>query len=230
MEPAVRPIYEDNHIIVVNKRPGEIVQGDKTQDKPMSETLKDYIRDKYQKPGSVFLGVVHRIDRPVSGIVVFARTSKGLSRMNELFRDKKVKKTYWAVVKNQPPAESGTLIHYLKKDEAKNKSKAYDNEMPGTQRSWLDYKVIGRSDTYYLLEITPHTGRHHQIRVQLAAIGCPIKGDVKYGYSRGNENGSIHLHSRKIQFTHPVKKEEITLIAPVPDDKVWNVFEGKIGG
>lgn len=218
-------LYEDNHLIAVNKRPGEIVQGDKTGDTPMSENLKEYIREKYHKPGAVFLGVVHRIDRPVSGVVIFARTSKSLSRMNEFFREKKVHKTYWAVVKNRPPEDRGTLIHYLKKDEAKNKSKAYEHEVPGSSRSWLDYKVIGKSDNYFLLEITPYTGRHHQIRVQLAAMGCPIKGDVKYGADRTNDNGSIHLHARHIRFTHPVKKEEIHITAPVPEDVVWKFFE-----
>ena len=218
-------LYEDNHLIAVNKKPGDIVQGDKTGDKPMSEYLKDYVKDKFQKPGAVFLGVVHRIDRPVSGVVIFARTSKALARMNEFFREKKVRKTYWAVVKNRPADERGTLIHYLKKDEAKNKSKAFDYEVPGSSRSWLDYKIIGKSDNYYLLEITPHTGRHHQIRVQLAAIGCPIKEDLKYGYDRSNENGSIHLHARHVRFTHPVKKEEIHITAPVPNDPIWKFFE-----
>jgi 23S rRNA pseudouridine1911/1915/1917 synthase len=218
-------LFEDNHLIALNKRPGEIVQGDKTGDVPMSENLKEYLKEKMQKPGAAFIGVAHRIDRPVSGIVVFARTSKALVRMNELFREKKIKKTYWAVVKNKPPEDSGTLIHYLKKDEAKNKSKAYDHEVPGSLRAWLDYKVIAKSDNYYLLEINPQTGRHHQIRVQLAAIGCPIKGDLKYGFARSNPDGSIHLHARRIDFIHPVRKEEVSLIAPVPDDTVWKYFE-----
>lgn len=218
-------LYEDNHLIAVNKNSGDIVQGDKTGDQPMSEALKEYIKSKYNKPGAVFLGVVHRIDRPVSGVVIFARTSKSLARMNEFFREKKVHKTYWAVVKNRPTEERGTLIHYLKKDEAKNKSKAYEYEVPGSSRSWLDYKIIGKSDNYYLLEITPHTGRHHQIRVQLAAMGCPIKGDVKYGFDRTNSDGSIHLHARHIRFTHPVKKEEIHITAPVPNEVIWNYFE-----
>ena len=218
-------LFEDNHLIALNKMPGEIVQGDKTGDKPMSEVIKDYLKEKLQKPGSAFIGVVHRIDRPVSGIVIFAKTSKALVRMNELFREKKIKKTYWAVVKNKPPEESGTLIHYLKKDEAKNKSKAYDHEVSGSLRSWLDYKVIGQSDNFYLIEVAPETGRHHQIRVQLAAIGCQIKGDLKYGFPRSNADGSIHLHARKIEFTHPVRKESISLFAPVPDDVVWKYFE-----
>jgi 23S rRNA pseudouridine1911/1915/1917 synthase len=219
-------LFEDNHLIALNKKPGEIVQGDKTGDMPMSDHIKEYLKEKLKKPGAAFIGVVHRIDRPVSGIVIFAKTSKALVRMNELFRDKKIKKTYWAVVKNKPPEDAGTLIHYLKKDEAKNKSKAFDTEVKGSLRSWLDYKVIGKSDNYYLLEINPLTGRHHQIRVQLAAIGCPIKGDLKYGYPRSNPDGSIHLHARKINFVHPVRKEEVTLIAPVPDETVWKYFEG----
>ena len=218
-------LFEDNHLIALNKRPGEIVQGDKTGDVPMSENLKEYLKEKMQKPGAAFIGVVHRIDRPVSGIVIFARTSKALVRMNELFREKKIRKTYWAVVKNKPTEDAGTLIHYLKKDEAKNKSKAFDQEVPGSLRAWLDYKVIAHSDNYYLLEINPQTGRHHQIRVQLAAIGCPIKGDLKYGFARSNADGSIHLHARKIDFIHPVRKEELTLTAAVPDDTVWKYFE-----
>ena len=218
-------LFEDNHLIAMNKQPGEIVQGDKTGDMPMSEHLKDYLKEKLNKPGAAFIGVVHRIDRPVSGIVIFARTSKALSRMNELFREKKVKKTYWAVVKNRPPAESGTLIHYLKKDESKNKSQAYDHEVSGSLRAWLDYKLIGQSDNYYLLEVYPQTGRHHQIRVQLAAIGCPIKGDLKYGFQRSNSDGSIHLHARKVEFIHPVRKEQLVLIAPVPNETIWQHFE-----
>ena len=218
-------LFEDNHIIALNKKSGEIVQGDKTGDVPLSDKLKDYVKEKMQKPGSVFIGVVHRIDRPVTGVVLFARTSKALTRINEMFREKKIKKTYWALVKNKPPEDSGTLIHYLKKDEKSNKSTAYDNEVSKSLRAWLDYKVISKSDNYYLLEIDPHTGRHHQIRVQLAAMGCPIKGDVKYGFARGNGDGSIHLHARKIEFVHPVRKEEIILTAPLPEDPVWKFFE-----
>jgi 23S rRNA pseudouridine1911/1915/1917 synthase len=218
-------LFEDNHLIALNKQPGEIVQGDKTGDMPMSEHLKNYLKIKMQKPGAAFIGVVHRIDRPVSGIVIFARTSKALSRMNELFREKKVKKTYWAVVKNMPPQDSGTLIHYLKKDESKNKSQAFDHEVAGSLRAWLDYKIVGQSDNYYLIEVNPLTGRHHQIRVQLAAIGCPIKGDLKYGFPRSNSDGSIHLHARKIDFIHPVRKDEIILTAPVPDEIIWQHFE-----
>lgn len=221
-------LFEDNHLIALNKMPSEIVQGDKTGDKPMSDIIKDYLKEKLNKPGTAFIGVVHRIDRPVSGVVIFAKTSKALVRMNELFRDKKIRKTYWAVVKNKPPEDSGTLIHYLKKDEAKNKSKAYDHEVPGSLRSWLDYKVIGKSENFYLIEVSPETGRHHQIRVQLAAIGCPIKGDLKYGFPRSNTDGSIHLHARKIKFIHPVRKDEVNLIAQVPDDTVWKYFEENI--
>lgn len=222
-------LFEDNHLIVVNKLPGQLVQGDKTGDAPLGDLVKEYIKVKYEKPGEVFLGVVHRIDRPVSGIVIFARTSKALARMNELFREKKIQKTYWAVVKNRPPSDQGTLIHYLIKDEARNKSKAYDKEIENSQRSWLDYKVLGKSDNYFLLEINPHTGRHHQIRVQLSTMGCPIKGDIKYGFDRTNEDGSIHLHARSIQFIHPVKGEEIRLTASVPNEVIWNFFEKTIG-
>jgi len=218
-------LFEDNHLIIINKKAGDIVQGDKTGDKTLGDFVKDYIKEKYKKPGSVFIGVVHRIDRPVTGIVVFARTSKALERMNELFREKKVQKTYWAVVKNKPSDEAGSLIHYLKKDEVKNKSKAFDKEVPGSLRSWLDYKLISQSDKYFLLEINPLTGRHHQIRAQLAAIGSPIKGDVKYGFDRTNEDASIHLHARKISFTHPVRKEIINIVAPVPDENLWKFFE-----
>lgn len=231
-------LYEDNHLIAVNKRPSEIVQGDKTGDEPMSERIKEYLKEKYQKPGNVFCGVIHRIDRPVSGVVLFAKTSKGLSRMNELFRAKavsggmevdSVKKTYWAVVKNKPAAESGHLVHYLKKNEQKNMSRAFDKEMPGTLRSELDYKVIASSDNYHLIEISPATGRHHQIRVQLAAIGCPIKGDVKYGFRRTNDDASIHLHARKLEFTHPVSGEPVVIIAPPPDEVLWNYFRKQTG-
>ncbi len=218
-------LFEDNHIIAVNKRPGDIVQGDKTGNATLADMVREYIKDKYKKPGEVFLGVVHRIDRPVSGVVIFARTSKALSRLNELFREKKILKTYWAVVKNKPPSDSGTLIHYLKKDEIKNKSKAYETEVKGSQRSWLDYRLMGKSENYYLLEINPHTGRHHQIRAQLAAIGCPIKGDLKYGSERSNENASIHLHSRITEFFHPIRKENIRLKASTPRDPVWDYFE-----
>lgn len=218
-------LYEDNHIIAVNKQSSDIVQGDKTGDKPLSDYVKDYIKEKYNKPGDVFLGTVHRIDRPVSGIVLFARTSKSLSRLNEMFRSKEVEKTYWAVVKERPSPEEGKLVHYLIKNEAKNKSKAFTEEKSGTLRSELDYRLIASSDNYHLLEVKPQTGRHHQIRVQLSAIGCPIKGDIKYGFNRTNKDASIHLHARKVNFLHPVKKEKIEIIAnPPKEDALWSEF------
>jgi 23S rRNA pseudouridine1911/1915/1917 synthase len=223
-------IFEDNHILAVNKRPSEIVQGDKTGDEPMSDTLKRYIKDKYEKPGEVYLGTVHRLDRPVSGIVLFARTSKALSRLNEMFRGREIQKTYWAVVKNKPKPESGLLVHYLKKNEAKNMSKAFDREQPGTLKCELEYSILASSDNYHLIELNPLTGRHHQIRVQMAAIGCPIKGDLKYGFNRSNENGSIHLHARQIDFIHPVKKEPVRIFAAPPDDPLWNHFMKKVNG
>lgn len=217
-------LYEDNHIIAVNKKPSDIVQGDKTGDTPLSEFVKQYIKKKYDKPGEVFVGTVHRIDRPVSGIVLFAKTSKALARLNQMFQSKEIQKTYWAVVKNKPPAISGTLVHYLIKNEAKNMSKAFDKEVKGALRSELDYTLIASSDNYHLLEINPHTGRHHQIRVQLSAMKCPIKGDLKYGFDRSNKDASIHLHARKIQFIHPVKKEPIIIVAPPPNEVLWNEF------
>lgn len=222
MQPEV--LYEDNHIIAVNKRSSDIVQGDKTGDTPLSEFVKQYIKEKYNKPGEVFIGTVHRIDRPVSGIVLFAKTSKALARLNQLFQTKEIKKTYWAIVKNKPQKEKANLVHFLKKNEAKNMSRAFDKETAGALRSELDYEIIARSDTYFLLEVRPLTGRHHQIRVQLAAIGSPIKGDLKYGFDRSNKDASIHLHARKIEFIHPVKKEPVTIIAPVPDEQLWKVF------
>jgi len=222
-------LYEDNHIIAVNKRPSDIVQGDKTGDAPLSDFVKQYVKDKYEKPGEVFIGTVHRIDRPVSGIVLFARTSKALARLNQMFQTKEIQKTYWAVVKNKPAKESGKLVHYLKKNEAKNMSKAFNTEQPGALRSELDYKLICSSDNYYLLEITPLTGRHHQIRVQLASMGCPIKGDLKYGFNRSNKDASIHLHARKIEFIHPVKKEPVVIVAPPPDEVLWNEFVKRVG-
>ncbi len=217
-------LFEDNHIIAVNKKPGQIVQGDKTGDTPMSEFVKQYIKKKYEKPGEVFLGTVHRIDRPVSGIVLFARTSKALTRLNELFKTKEIQKTYWAVVKNKPLPEVGNLVHYLKKNELQNRSKAFDSEVPGSSRSELDYALIANSMHYYLLQVNPHTGRHHQIRVQLSSMDCPIKGDVKYGFKRGNEDASIHLHARAVNFIHPVTKNEICILAPPPNEALWNEF------
>jgi 23S rRNA pseudouridine1911/1915/1917 synthase len=214
-------IYEDNHLIVVNKRVGDIVQGDKTGDKPLSEVVKEYIKDKYNKPGEVFLGVVHRLDRPTTGIVVFARTSKALSRMNELFSNRETQKTYWAVVKNKPIKSQDKLVHYIKRNEKNNTSKAHLNEVPDSKLASLEYKIIKELTNYTALEIQLHTGRHHQIRAQLAAIGSPIKGDLKYGFDRSNPDGGIHLHARKLFFTHPVSKEVITIIAPTPDDVIW---------
>lgn len=214
-------LHEDNHIIVVNKRVGDIVQGDKTGDKPLSDVVKEYLKEKYNKPGEVFLGVVHRLDRPTTGIVVFARTSKALTRLNEMFSQRETKKTYWAVVKNQPPKTEDTLVHFLKRNPKNNTSKAHSKEVPESKKASLDYKIIKKLDNYYVLEINLHTGRHHQIRSQLSAIGCPIKGDLKYGFDRSNPDGGIHLHARKLIITHPVTKEQIEIIAPVPNDSIW---------
>lgn len=222
-------LYQDNHLIIVNKAPGEIVQGDKTGDTPLSEHVKNYIKEKYNKPGAVFLGTIHRIDRPVSGLVLFARTSKALERMNKLFAEKDIQKTYWAVVKNRPPKEEDTLIHYLVKNEATNKSFASIEEKPKALRSELSYRVLANSDQYYLLEVNPVTGRHHQIRVQLSAMGCPIKGDLKYGFGRSNPDGSIHLHARAIKFQHPVSNNPVFIKAPPPDEVLWNYFYKLIG-
>lgn len=218
-------LYEDNHIIIVNKTCSEIVQGDKTGDKPLSEIVKEWLKVKYNKPGNVFCGVTHRLDRPTSGIVVFAKTSKALSRLNEMFKTKEIKKTYWAIVKNMPKETDGTLRNYLVRNEKQNKSYAYDHEKPGSKLAILHYKLISRSDKYNLLEIDLETGRHHQIRCQLAKIGCPIKGDLKYGFERSNPDGGISLHARKISFIHPVSKERIEITAPVPDDNLWKTVE-----
>jgi len=220
-----RILYEDNHLLILNKLPSEIVQGDKTGDEPLVETLKKYLKEKYNKPGNVFLGVVHRLDRPVSGAVIFARTSKALTRLNELLREGQLQKTYWAVVKNRPPKEEGHLIHYLTRDTKKNKSFAFDRVKGESKKAELKYRMIKSSDNFYLLEIQLLTGRHHQIRAQLTAIGCPVKGDLKYGFPRTNENASIHLHARKIKFTHPVKKKRIEIIAEPPlNDPLWRYF------
>jgi 23S rRNA pseudouridine1911/1915/1917 synthase len=217
-------LFEDNHIIVVNKKPSQIVQGDKTGDKPLSELVKDFLKEKYNKPGNVFAGVVHRLDRPVSGVVVFAKTSKALNRLNELFKTRAVTKTYWAVVKNKPAQTEGHLIHYMIKNEAKNMSKAFKEPRAGALKAELDYKILASSDNYHLLEVTPLTGRHHQIRVQLASINCPIKGDLKYGFDRSNKDASIHLHARKLSFIHPIKNEQIEIIASPPNETLWNYF------
>ena len=211
-------VYEDNHIIVVNKTASEIVQADKTGDTPLSETVKQYLKEKYQKPGNVFLGVTHRLDRPVSGLVIFARTSKALTRLNEMFRSGEVKKTYWAVVKNAPKEPENELVHYLVRNEKQNKSFAYDKEVPNSKKAILDYRLIGHSENYYLLEVD-------LIRCQLAKMGCPIKGDLKYGAPRSNPDGSICLHARKVRFIHPVSKELIELVAPLPEGNLWKGFE-----
>ena len=234
-------VYEDNHIIIVYKESGEIVQGDKTGDRPLSDIVKDYIKEKYQKPGAVFLGVVHRLDRPVSGLVVFARTSKALTRLNNMFRDGEVHKTYWAIIskteegrskkeevrrkteeeRGEMDDSSHTLEHWLVRNEKQNKSYAYDHEVPNSKKAILKYRVIGHSDRYTLLEVNLLTGRHHQIRCQLAAMGCPIKGDLKYGAPRSNPDGSISLMSRRVEFVHPVSKETIIVEAPLPNDPLW---------
>ena len=217
-------LHEDNHLIVVNKRVGDIVQGDKTGDKPLSDVVKEYIKDKYNKPGEVFLGVVHRLDRPTTGIVVFARTSKALTRMNELFSNRETQKTYWAVVKNKPAKQQDILVHYIKRNEKNNTSKAHLKEVPDSKMASLEYKIIKELDNYFGLEIQLHTGRHHQIRAQLTAIGSPIKGDLKYGFDRSNPDGGIHLHARKLMFVHPISKEDITIIAPTPDEVIWKAI------
>ncbi|GHT70839.1 RNA pseudouridine synthase [Bacteroidia bacterium] len=217
-------IYEDNHLIAVNKTSSEIVQGDKTGDIPLSETVKQWLKDKYQKPGNVFIGVTHRLDRPVSGVTLFAKTSKALERMNEMFRLGEIKKTYWAIVANQPPEPEGELVHYLVRNEKQNKSYAYDSEKQGSKKAVLTYRLIAHSERYFLLEIDLKTGRHHQIRCQLAKIGCPVKGDLKYGFNRSNPGGGICLHARKVKFTHPVSKKEIEIEAPVPEEKIWTIL------
>ncbi|MGP1554223.1 MAG: RluA family pseudouridine synthase [Prevotella intermedia] len=217
-------LYEDNHIIVVYKESGEIVQGDKTGDKPLSETIKAWIKEKYAKPGNVFLGVVHRLDRPVSGLVVFAKTSKALSRLNDMFRKGEVKKTYWAMVQTPPAEPEGTLTNWLVRNEKQNKSYAYDHEVPNAKKAILKYKTVGQTEHYTLLEVNLLTGRHHQIRCQLSAIGCPIKGDLKYGARRSNPDGSISLLSRTVEFIHPISKENISVVSPLPAEKVWDNF------
>jgi 23S rRNA pseudouridine1911/1915/1917 synthase len=217
-------IYEDNHIIIVFKQSGEIVQGDKTGDRPLSETVKEYIKAKYHKPGNVFLGVVHRLDRPVAGLVVFARTSKALARLNEMFRKGDIHKTYWAITKNMPKEPQATLTNWIVRNERQNKSYAYDREVPDSKKALLSYRVIGHTDHYHLLEVHLMTGRHHQIRCQLAHIGCPIKGDLKYGAQRSNPDGSISLLSHEMTFVHPVSKETVHVVAPLPDDNLWRAL------
>ena len=220
-----RILFEDNHVIVVNKLPSEIVQGDKTGDSPMPDAIKAYLKEKYNKPGNVFCGVVHRLDRPTSGAVIFARTSKALERLNAQFREKETNKVYWAIVENKPANSERKLLHHLRKNESQNKSYVVDAKTNGAKEAILSYKLIDSSERYHLLEIALETGRHHQIRTQLAAIGCIIKGDVKYGAKRSNEDGSICLHARKISFTHPTTKEEITVVAPTPSEKIWSYFQ-----
>lgn len=217
----MKVVYEDNHLIIVYKESGEIVQGDKTGDTPLSETVKAYIKDKYHKPGAVFLGVVHRLDRPVSGLVIFARTSKALARLNDMFRRGDIHKTYWAITQNAPPVEQDTLTSWLQRNERQNKSYVYDKEIPNSKKAVLNYQLRSRSDRYCLIEVELLTGRHHQIRAQLSHIGCPIKGDLKYGAKRSNPDGSISLLSCKVEFVHPVSKKNIILNSPIPDDKLW---------
>lgn len=215
-------LYEDNHLIIVNKRAGDIVQGDKTGDKPLSEVVKSYIKDKYEKPGNVYLGVAHRLDRPTTGVVVFAKTSKALPRLNKIFAEKDAKKTYWALVKQLPPKTEDTLIHWLRKNPKNNKSTAYNKEIAEGKKAILHYKILKELDRYYLLEIELETGRHHQIRSQLSSIGCPIKGDLKYGFDRSNPDASISLHARRLSFIHPVSNKKIDVEAPLPEDPLWN--------
>lgn len=221
MKHPMNILYEDNHIIALNKESSELIQGDSTGDETLSDRVKGYLAHKYNKPGDVFLGVVHRIDRPVSGVIVFARTSKALSRLSKMFREKDVSKKYLAVVRDRPPAEEGELFNYLKKNEKQNKSYAYDKQVKGSKEATLGYKLLSRTDRYYLLEVDLYTGRHHQIRCQLANAGCPVKGDLKYGFPRSNNDGSISLHAWKLSFVHPVKKHRIDLTAPLPGSDIW---------
>lgn len=220
-----RVLYEDNHLLIVNKAPSDIVQGDKTGDIPLSELYKGYLKRKYNKPGNVFLGVTHRLDRPTSGAVIFAKTGKVLPRLNKMLQDREISKFYWAIVSKSPKPKSGKLTHFLTRDTNKNKSFASDTEKSTSKKAELNYEVINSSDRYFLLNIELLTGRHHQIRAQFQAIGCSIKGDLKYGFKTSNKDGSISLHARKLSFVHPVKNERITIIAPTPDDKLWKFFE-----
>ena len=217
-------LYEDNHLIAINKRSSDLSQGDKSGDMSLDTDVKRYIAEKYNKPGDVFLGVVHRLDRPVSGVILYARTSKALARMNEMFRSAQVRKTYLAIVKERPPEDKDTITHFLKRNEKQNKTYVYDTEVKDSKKASLTYQIAGRSDRYYLLEIELHSGRHHQIRAQLAGIGCPVKGDLKYGFNRSNEDGSISLMARRLEFTHPVKKEQVVITAPFPAGDIWKVF------
>ncbi len=218
-------LYEDNHVIAVHKKTGEISQRDRTGIVPLSDHTATYLKHKYNKAGNAYIGIVHRIDRPVTGLILFAKTSKGLERFNKMFKEKTIHKTYWAIVRELPEKTEDTLIHYITRDTKKNKSFAHDKELPGSKRAELDYKLIASSDRYFLLEVILKTGRHHQIRAQLSKIGCPIKGDKKYGFKKPNKDASIHLHARSIQFVHPVKQEPVFITCPVPDDKLWKAFE-----
>jgi len=218
-------LYEDNHLLIVNKRAGDIVQGDRTGDVPLTELLKSYIKEKYSKPGDVFLGLVHRLDRPVSGAVILARTSKALTRLTQMVKDREISKTYWAIVDKRPENEEGTLIDFLRKNEQQNKSYTVKESTKGAKRAELKYKLLAASKSYFLLEINLITGRHHQIRAQLAASGCHVKGDLKYGAARSNPDGSISLHARKLEFLHPVTKKQISITAPTPDKSEWNFFD-----
>jgi len=221
----IEVLYEDNHLIAVNKKPSDLAQGDKTGDSSLDREVKKYIAEKYGKPGDVFLGVVHRLDRPVGGVVLFARTSKALKRLNEMFYYRQVRKVYLAIVRERPPSDEDTLLHYLKKNEKQNKTYVYDSQVKGTKEASLSYRIAGRSERYYLLEIELHSGRHHQIRAQLAKIGCPVKGDLKYGFPRSNEDGNISLFARRLEFIHPVKNEKLSISAPFPGNDIWKVFE-----
>ena len=221
----MKTLYQDNHIISINKQPSEIVQGDKTGDIPITEKVKEYLKKKYNKPGNVFVGLVHRLDRPTSGVLVLARTSKALSRLNKMFQENEIQKIYWAVVNKKPPKQTDTLTNFLKKNQKQNKSYVYEKQVNGAKKASLTYKLIAGSDKYFLLEIRMHTGRHHQIRTQLAHIGCQIKGDLKYGFPRSNKDASIHLHARKVSFIHPVSKQEISIIAEPPKDNLWDYFK-----
>ena len=221
---TLRVLYEDNHLIIVNKRSGDITQADATKDRTLGDYVKDYIKNKYNKPGNVYAGLIHRIDRPVSGVLIFAKTSKAGERMSQIIRDRQFKKTYWAIVKNKPLQETAMLKHYLLKNEKMNKSFAYAEKKGDSKEAILQYNLIAASERYFLLEVDPQTGRHHQIRAQLAAIGCPIKGDLKYGFDRSNKDGSVSLHARKLEFIHPIKNEPVIITADPPEDPVWNAF------
>jgi 23S rRNA pseudouridine1911/1915/1917 synthase len=218
-------LYEDNHLIAVNKRSSDLSQGDKTGDISLDSEIKKYIAEKYNKPGDVFLGIVHRLDRPVSGVILYARTGKALERLNEMFRTSQVRKFYLAIVKDRPPEDKATITHFLKKNEKQNKTFVYDTEVKGSKEASLTYTLAGRSERYYLLEVELHTGKHHQIRAQLAKIGCPVKGDLKYGYPRSNNDGSISLMARRLEFIHPVKKEPMVITAPFPESDIWKAFK-----